>query len=180
MILLIFSTTSLIGSNNFPSSVYANPPELIDWLAEQMLTFKVKPEIEIFDLSHLFKAAEMYKLGKFYGTPYIQFVMGVKNAMPADKSVFNFYITKTKNLFKNVNWCAAGIGKYQIQVNEWCVNDGGHTRTGMEDNIRIDRENLAPSNAALVDLTVKICEKHKRPVANWKQTREILDFPLLK
>ena len=28
-----------VGSNNFPSSVYANPPELIDWLAEQMLTF---------------------------------------------------------------------------------------------------------------------------------------------
>jgi 3-keto-5-aminohexanoate cleavage enzyme len=48
-----------VGSNNFPTRVYENPPDLVDWLAGVMKTFGVKPEIEAFDLSHIFKAAEM-------------------------------------------------------------------------------------------------------------------------
>ena len=167
-----------VGSNNFPNSVYSNPPELIDWLIEEMNKYKIKPEIEIFDLSHLFKAAELYKDNKITGSPYIQFVMGIKNAMPADKSVFNFYIKKIDKLFKEASWCAAGIGKYQYKINEWCIKKGGHTRTGMEDNIRLNKNMLAPSNASLVKLTANICKINKRPIANWKQTRQILGLPL--
>ena len=44
----------------------------------------------------------------------------------------------------------------------------------MEDNVRLNRETLAPSNAALVRETVKICEAHERPVATWQEAREIL------
>jgi uncharacterized protein (DUF849 family) len=40
--------------------------------------------------------------------------------------------------------------------------------------VRLDRERLAPSNAALVRRAVEVCEKHERPVATWKQAREIL------
>ena len=52
-----------VGSNNFPTRVYENPPDLVDWLAAEMLTYGVKPEIEAFDLSHIFKAAEMCRDG---------------------------------------------------------------------------------------------------------------------
>ena len=43
-----------VGSNNFPTRVYENSPELVDWLAAEMRTYGVKPEIEAFDLSHIF------------------------------------------------------------------------------------------------------------------------------
>ncbi len=55
---------------------------------------------------------------------------------------------------------------------------GGHTRTGLEDNLRLDRATLAPSNAALVARTVALCEKYARPVATWEQARDILAVPL--
>ena len=42
-----------VGSNNFPTRVYENPPELVDWLAAEMKTYEVTPEIEAFDLSHI-------------------------------------------------------------------------------------------------------------------------------
>ena len=42
-----------VGSNNFPTRVYENPPDLVDWLAGEMRTYDVKPEIEAFDLSHI-------------------------------------------------------------------------------------------------------------------------------
>lgn len=168
-----------VGSNNFPTRVYENPPDLVDWLAAEMLKYEVKPEIEAFDLSHILKAKEMQTKGQLAGTPYVQFVMGVKNAMPADRHVFDYYIATVKRLFgDDAPWCAAGIGPAQISLNDWAVSSGGHARTGLEDNVRLDRDRLAPSNAALVQRVVDLCDRYNRPVATWAQARAILGLPL--
>ncbi|MEO0820100.1 MAG: 3-keto-5-aminohexanoate cleavage protein [Pseudomonadota bacterium] len=163
-----------VGSNNFPTRVYENPPDLVDWLAGEMRTYGVKPEIEAFDLSHILKAAEMHAAGAIADTPYVQFVMGVKNAMPADRHVFDFYVATVARLFPGAPWCAAGIGREQIRLNEWSIAAGGHARTGLEDNVRLDRETLAPSNAALVRRTAEICAANDRPVATPAEARAIL------
>jgi len=55
-----------------------------------------------------------------------------------------------------------------------CVAQGGHTRTGLEDNVRLDRDTLAPSNAALVERTVALCQRYERPVATPAEARAIL------
>jgi len=165
-----------VGSNNFPTRVYENPPDLVDWLASAMIAHHVKPEIEAFDLSHIFQAVNMHKDGRLKGPLYVQFVMGVKNAMPVDKDVFDFYIKTLKRLAPDASWCAAGIGAGQYTLNEWCVAAGGHARTGLEDNVRLDRDRLAPSNAALVERVVDLCQRHDRPVATWQQAREILQL----
>lgn len=167
-----------VGSNNFPTRVYENPPDLVDWLASEMLRFDIKPEVECFDLSHIVQAATMLKDGRLKGPLYVQFVMGVKNAMPADERIFDFYIETLNRLAPGSQWCAAGIGPSQLTINEWSIAKGGHTRTGMEDNVRLDKNTLAPSNAALVKRAMAICEKHNRPVATWAQARKILDLPL--
>lgn len=163
------------GSNNFPTRVYENPPDLIDWLAAEMLAHDVMPEIECFDLSHILKAADMQQKGQIKGTPYVQFVMGVKNAMPVDRHVFDYYIQTVHRLFgSDAPWCAAGIGPAQIVLNDWAVSSGGHARTGLEDNVRLDRDTLAPSNAALVRRVTALCDRYERPVADWKTARAIL------
>ncbi|AQQ04084.1 3-keto-5-aminohexanoate cleavage protein [Roseibium algicola] len=167
-----------VGSNNFPTRVYENPPDLVDWLASEMRTHHVKPEIEAFDLSHIHQAAAMNRDGRIPGKLYVQFVMGVKNAMPIDRDVFDYYIKTVERLVPDAEWCAAGIGQHQFTLNEWCISSGGHTRTGLEDNIRLDRDTLAPSNAALVKRAADLCEKYERPVATWQQAREILGLPL--
>jgi 3-keto-5-aminohexanoate cleavage enzyme len=161
-----------VGSNNFPTRVYENPPDLVDWLASKM----IEPEIEAFDLSHIIQACTMAKDGRLKSPLYVQFVMGVKNAMPADERVMDFYIETLKRLAPDAQWCAAGIGPAQLTINEWSIAKGGHTRTGMEDNVRLDKNTLAPSNAALVKRAVHLCEKHNRPVATWQQARQILSL----
>ena len=163
-----------VGSNNFPTRVYENPPDLVDWLASEMVTYDIKPEIEAFDLSHIFQAAKMQEDGRLKGPAYVQFVMGVKNAMPVDREVFDFYLHTMKRLLPDSEWCAAGIARHQIEVNEWCVAAGGHARTGLEDNIRMNRDTLAPSNAALVERVVELCEQYERPVATTAEARAIL------
>lgn len=163
-----------VGSNNFPTRVYENSPDLVAWLASEMATYKVTPEIEAFDLSHILHAIRMHAGGQLYGNLYVQFVMGVKNAMPADREVFDFYVQMVKSRAPDAEWCAAGIGRHQIEVNEWAIAAGGHTRTGLEDNVRLDKQTLAPSNAALVKRCVALCEKYGRPVATYQQARDIL------
>jgi 3-keto-5-aminohexanoate cleavage enzyme len=164
-----------VGSNNFPTRVYENPPDLVDWLAAEMKTYGVMPEIEAFDLSHILKAHQMWQAGQIAARPYVQFVMGVKNAMPADRDVFDYYIRTVKRLFgEDAPWCSAGIGPNQIVLNEWAVSSGGHARTGLEDNVRLDRDTLAPSNAALVRRVVDLCDRHERPVADGRTARAIL------
>lgn len=163
-----------VGSNNFPNRVYENPPALVDWLAGEMLKHDVKPEIEAFDLSHILKAKDMADKGQLAGTPYVQFVMGVKNAMPVDRDVFDYYVKTVNRLAPDAQWCAAGVGAGQVMVSEWAIAAGGHTRTGLEDNVRWDKHSLAPSNAALVTRTAEICAKYARPVATPAQARAIL------
>lgn len=167
-----------VGSNNFPTRVYENPPDLVDWLAAEMKTYDVRPEIECFDLSHIFQAANMVRDGRLPANVHVQFVMGVKNAMPVDRAAFDFMRETRARLLPEATWCAAGIGPGQITINEWCVETGGHCRTGLEDNIRLDRDTLAPSNAALVKRVVDLCEGAGRPVATWQQARERLALPL--
>ena len=163
-----------VGSNNFPTRVYENPPDLVAWLSSEMQNYQVTPEIEAFDLSHVLHAIEMHKNNLLHGRLYVQFVMGVKNAMPADKEVFDFYVKTLKSRAPDAAWCAAGIGAAQIEVNEWAIAAGGHTRAGLEDNVRLNKHTLAPSNAALIRRAADLCEKYERPVATWQQAREIL------
>ncbi len=166
-----------VGSNNFPTRVYENPPELVDWLAAEMIRYNVKPEIEAFDLSHIFQAVKMQADGRLQGPLHIQFVMGVKNAMPVDREVFDFYVKTVKRIAPDATWCGAGVAGGQIRLNDWSIAAGGHTRTGLEDNIRLDPKTLAPSNAALVQRAAELCAKHARPVATWQQARRILGLP---
>ena len=165
-----------VGSNNFPTRVYENPPDLVDWLASEMRQYAIKPEIEAFDLSHIHHAAKMNREGHIPGRLYVQFVMGVKNAMPADKDVFDYYVKTVERLLPDADWCGAGIGAQQIKLNEWCIAAGGHVRTGLEDNVRLDKHTLAPSNAALVKRAVDLCDQYRRPVATWQQARTMLDL----
>jgi uncharacterized protein (DUF849 family) len=163
-----------VGSNNFPTRVYENPPDLVAWLAAEMRTHDVTAEVEAFDLSHILHAITMHEAGLLHGKLYVQFVMGVKNAMPADREVFDFYVRMMTSRAPGAPWCAAGIGANQIVVNEWAIAAGGHTRAGLEDNVRLDRERLAPSNAALVSRAAALCEKYERPVATPREARDIL------
>ena len=144
-----------------------------------MLKYNVKPEIAAFDLSHIHQAVALSKQGKLKAPLYVQFVMGVKNVMPADKHSFDFFIETLKRLAPDAQGCGAGIEANQYRLNEWSIAAGGHTRAGLEDNVRLDRDTLAASNAALVERAVALCEKYQRPVATWQQACDILGLPMV-
>jgi uncharacterized protein (DUF849 family) len=162
------------GSVNFPTRVYDNAPDLVDWLAAEMKRYGIKPEVEAFDLSMIFQAAAMQKDGRIEGNLHVQFVMGVKNAMPVDRDVFEFYVKTLARLSPGATWTGAGIGKDQLTLARWSLELGGHCRTGLEDNVRLDKATLAPSNAALVGQIARLCEEYGRKPATAAEARGLL------
>jgi uncharacterized protein (DUF849 family) len=162
------------GSVNFSTSIYENPPDFIEHLAGEMLKYDIKPEIEIFDLAMLYNAANLVAKGLIHAPAHVQFVMGIPNAMPAKRSVLEFLIKELHEVLPQATWTAAGIGKHQLVLNEWALELGGHVRTGLEDNIRFDKDHIAKDNAQLVTRVAKLCDQYNRPVATARQARELL------
>jgi len=162
------------GSVNFPASIYENPPDFIEGLARTMLEHDIKPEIEVFDLAMLYNAANLVKKGLLKSPPHVQFVLGIANALPVRRSVFDFLRAELAEVLPGATWVAAGTARHQFEVNQWCLETGGHCRTGLEDNLRFDPNRLAASNAELVKKIVDVCERHDRRPATPAEARRIL------
>ncbi|WP_046864872.1 3-keto-5-aminohexanoate cleavage protein [Microvirga massiliensis] len=163
------------GSVNFPTIVYENHTTLVTDLATKMREFGIRPEIEIFDLSHLHGAKRLVEAGLIDERPHVQFVMGVQNALPAEEHLLDLLLGELRRVLPKATWTAAGIGRNQAPVMEWALKRGADAvRTGLEDNIRISKDRLAKSNAELVSLAVQAVERHGRRVATPTEARTAL------
>jgi 3-keto-5-aminohexanoate cleavage enzyme len=163
------------GSVNFPNIVYENSAAFVADLATRMRDNGVRPEIEIFDLSHLHAARRLADQGLMDERPHVQFVTGVKNAMPAQEHLLDILLGEFQRLFPQATWTAAGIGRHQAEVLDWALARGADAvRTGLEDNIRLSKDRLARSNAQLVSLAVEAIARHGRRPATPAQARDLL------
>lgn len=163
------------GSVNFPTIVYENTAALVEELASKMREFGVRPEIEIFDLSHIHGARRLIDAGLMDEKPHVQFVMGVKNAMPAQEHLLDILLAEMRRTLPQATWTAAGIGAVQTNVMEWALARGADAlRTGLEDNIRIAKDRLAKSNAELVEVAAALCGKHGARPATPAEARAML------
>ena len=104
------------GSVNFPTIVYENSASLVVDLATKMQANGVRPEIELFDLSHIHGARRLINAGLMDKRPHVQVVMGVKNALPADKHLLDLMLGEIRRQLPHASWTAAGIGANQARV----------------------------------------------------------------
>lgn len=165
------------GSVNFPSSVYENPPDFVQQLAKELQKHSVKPEVEVFDLAMLYNAQNLVSAGMIDAPVHVQFVLGLKNALPARRQVLDFLVRELGEVLPSATWTAAGVGRHQLTVNHWALELGGHCRTGLEDNVRFDEHRLAKSNADLVERVRRLCDDYGRPAATVDQARQLLKLP---
>lgn len=163
------------GSVNFPTIVYENSATLVRDLATKMKQNGVRPEIELFDLSHIHGARRLIEEGLMDDHPHVQVVMGVKNALPADEHLLDVMLEEIRRQLPNATWTAAGIGANQSRVMDWVLaRKGDGVRTGLEDNVRVSKARLASSNAELVRMAAELCAKHGRRPATAQEARGAL------
>jgi 3-keto-5-aminohexanoate cleavage enzyme len=160
------------GSVNFPNSVYANSPELIEALAGDMRRYGIKPEMEIFDVSMINNALILLKKGLADAPLHFDFVLGLMGALPA--GIENLVHLKT-SIPPDSTWTVAGIGRAQLDMNVHAILMGGHARVGLEDNIYFSKGRLA-TNEQLVERIVRLSREFGRDIADADEARRILSL----
>ena len=149
------------GSSNFPASINANEPKLIEYLAKTMLEKNIKPEIEVFDVAMIHNAIRLQKDGLIKGPLLLNFVLGVKGSLPAtSKNLFFLY----ESLPPDAVWSVSVIGPQHVNLSVMAMALGGHVRVGIEDNVYYSKGVLG-TNIALVERIVKIAKAMEREIA---------------
>lgn len=155
------------GSLNFGDMVYVNTA---DWLREHARLVQaagVKPELECFDLGHVWFARQLQQEGLIDGDPLFQLCLGIPWGAEADTETM---LAMRSKLPANAHWAAFGIGRQQMPMVAQAVLLGGHARVGLEDNLYLDRGVLA-SNGQLVERARAIIENLGARVMTPAETR---------
>jgi 3-keto-5-aminohexanoate cleavage enzyme len=131
----------------------------------------VKPELEVFDVGHIYQAIDLVQRGLVDNPPYFQLCMGVKWGMEA--TVDNLLFMKTK-LPPDCLWSVLGVGQAQLPMITTAMLLGGNIRVGFEDNLYFKKGVLASSNAQMVEMAVELAERLGYQVATPAEARRIL------
>jgi len=164
------------GSVNFPNSAYVNPPDLVAALATEMKRLAIKPEVEVFDFSMLHNAIDLVRSGILQPPMHVNFVMGLKGAMPARIEHLTHLVGF---LPKGSTWCVSGVAAAQLPMAVHAILMGGHVRVGLEDNIYYRKGELA-TNAQLVERIVRISTELGREIATTDEARQLLSLTSLE
>lgn len=162
-----------LGSMNFPTQVSVNAPATIRELARRMRERHILPELEIFDLGMADYARYLAQRGLISSPVYANILLGSLGTLSASASNLTAVISA---LPEGTIWAAAGIGRFQSQVNGLAVALGGHVRVGLEDNLWMDPETKQDpaTNARLIERVVTMARAHGRAIASCADARRML------
>ena len=155
------SASLATGSSNFPASVNANDPKLVETMAKIMLERKIKPEIEVFDCAMIANAVELQRKGLIEGPLLFNLVLGVKGSLTATAKNLFFLV---ESLPPGALWSVSIIGPQHVALSTVALALGGHVRVGIEDNVYLSKGVLA-TNVSLVERIVAIARAVGRDIA---------------
>jgi 3-keto-5-aminohexanoate cleavage enzyme len=158
------------GSMNFPDRVYANPFDVIEYLAAAMQEAGSKPEMEIFEPGMIANALGLVDKGLASPPLHFDFVLGSKGSLPATPRNLLFL---SESIPPGSTWTVAAVGRWQLPMTALAIVLGGHVRVGLEDNIYYRKGELA-TNEQLVARVARIAAELGRPIATPDEAREIL------
>jgi uncharacterized protein (DUF849 family) len=157
--------------------IFKNTFADVTYLAGLMAAAGTRPEIEIYDVGHLFNLRQLIKDGVLAPPFNIQFVLGVLGANMFEPDQLIHMLRTAERLFgaSNFTWSAAGVGyPGEFQIAALAMTLGGNIRVGLEDNLRLRRGNLAKTNCDLIEKAVELAALFDRTPASPAQARAYL------
>lgn len=149
----------------------------IEKLMQMMNKNNTKPELELYDVGHLYNLNFLVRRNIIEFPVWLQFVTGILGGIGANvDEVVHMKQTADRLLgADNYIWSVIGAG-YPAEFNlaTLGIMMGGHARVGFEDNIFIEKGVLAKSNAELVEKVVRIAKELGREIATPDEARKIL------
>ena len=161
------------GTMNFSSGgdyIMTNTPSVLRKMAKIVQDLGVRPELEVFDTGHLVMVKDLLKEGLLDDPVMIQLCMGIAYGAPDDPNTF---MAMVNQIPEGAVFSAFSIGRMQIPFVAQSVLAGGNVRVGLEDNLYLNRGELA-TNGKLVERAVNILENMNVSIMGPKEVREKL------
>lgn len=157
-------------------AVFQNVFEDMEKICLLMRDNGVKPELEIYDVGHLYSTAYLLDKGLLDPPIYLQFVMGVLGGVSA--TIYDLVHMKqvADRLFGDgsYRWSAFGTGRDEFPICTTALLLGGNCRVGLEDNLYLEKGVLAKSNAEMVQKMIRIMKEFSLEPATPDEGRKIL------
>jgi len=134
-----------------------------------------KPEMECYDVGHLYNTAYWADKGVLKPPFWLQLIFGIMGAI--QPSVANLVHMKTvaDSLFgKDYIWSTLAAGRFEYDLCTTGVIMGGHARVGLEDNLYVGKGRLAKDNGEMVEKMIRIVRELDREPATPQEVRKML------
>jgi len=161
-----------LGTVNFLRSPSYNSIDEVMKMASLMRDRGIRPELEVFEPGFVNTAKYLLKKGFIVPPLHFNLMLGSLGSISADIRDLVYLV---ESLPEQSTWTAAGVGKFQLQVNAAAILMGGHVRVGLEDAIYYDhaRRDHA-TNGQLVRRVIRLAGDLGREIASPGEARRIL------
>lgn len=136
-----------------------------------------KPEFEVYDAGMLNNIAFLLSRGAIKKPIYIQFVLGILGGMQATINNLVFLYNSAREILgTEFVWSVCAAGKNQFKMCNAALLMGGFTRVGLEDNLYLEKGELAKSSGEQVEKIIRIAREHGLEPATPEEARSILNL----
>lgn len=158
--------------------IFPNTFESLQTTFELFAENETMPELECYDVSHLYNVYHFVERGVLDPPVHLQFVMGIHGGIGADHHHLQHMVETADRLFgDDASWSVIGAGRMQFPLGTQAASMGGNARVGLEDNLYLERGRLAESNAEQVEKMVDLAwDVSGREPASSAQVREFLSL----
>ena len=157
-------------------AIFQNTFEDMEGILKVFEDNNVVPELECYDVGHLYNVKFMMNTGNISAKPYLQFVLGINGALGA--TPFDLVVMKqtADRLFgiDGYEWSAFGAGRASYPICTQSLFLGGHVRVGLEDNLYLSKGVMAKSNAEMVEKMVRIMKEFDFEPMSPTEARKVL------
>jgi uncharacterized protein (DUF849 family) len=134
-----------------------------------------KPEMECYDVGHLYNVAHMADQGFIDKPFFLQLILGILGAIqPSVENLVHMKNTADKLFGDDYLWSVLPVGRHQFSLGTVGVAMGGNVRVGMEDNLYLSKGVLVKSNAESVAKMRHLIEELSLEVATPDEARAML------
>lgn len=159
------------------SGTFVNTLSMLREAAAAAKDVGATPELEAYDLGHLYMARHLVEEGTLKAPVRVQFVLGVLGGAGNElEDLFLLRERAQKILGDDLADLGVAAVGYPMQFRHvaTALGFGMDCRVGMEDSLRIRRKQAVTDNAEMVDVAVTLAELQGRPIATPQELRSRL------
>lgn len=136
---------------------------------------RTKPELECYDVGHLYNTAYWADKGVIDSPFWLQLILGIMGAIqPSVENLVFMKNTADKLFGKDYLWSVLPTGRHEFNLCTVGAIMGGNVRIGMEDNLYLSKWRLAKSNTEMVEKMVHILKELDLEPTSTQETRAML------